>query len=255
MEEALTAPGNMGNVYNRAHEYSLGNMLLFMMQGVREPVASMKGWNKLGRQVLRGSHAKEVIVPVMVQEQSDETEAEKRERIARLVGFKVVRGVFAYSDTDGEPLPEIKPPTWDTDRALDKLGIRRVPFRIHNLNVQGYSKGLEIAVNPVAVNPTKTLFHEVGHVILGHTLPRTIGEYATHRGVKEFEAEGTAYLVMNELELLDEETATRSRGYIRHWLHEERPPEPSIRVAFRAADAILKAGRVALSNTTEGDET
>lgn len=96
---------------------------------------------------------------------------------------------------------------------MDKLGIRRVPFRIHNLNVQGYSKGLEIAVNPVAVNPTKTLVHEVCHVILGHTLPRTLGEHASHRGLKEFEAEGTACLVMNDLELLDHETATHSRGY------------------------------------------
>jgi len=60
----------------------------------------------------------------------------------------------------------------------------------------------------------------------------------------EFEAEGTAYLVMNELELMDEETASHSRGYIRHWLQDEQPPERSVRQVFRAAEAILKAGRV-----------
>ena len=254
MDEALTAPGNLGNVYNRFHEYSLTNMLLFVMQGVREPVASYSRWKSLGRQVIKGARAKEVIVPLLVNEKppEDETEAEKRERVARLIGFKVVRGVFSLSDTDGPELPPQPTPGWDLQKALAKLGIREVPFNEMNGNVQGYSRGLEFAINPVATNRSKTVFHELGHIVLGHTLPHSLAEYQTHRGLKEFEAEGTAYLAMNELELMDEETAAHSRGYIRHWLHDEQPPAPSIRAAFRAAEAILRAGRIEDPAATHG---
>ena len=52
LDEALTAPGNMGNVYSRFHDYSITNMMLFMLQGIHEPVASYSRWKSLGRQVL-----------------------------------------------------------------------------------------------------------------------------------------------------------------------------------------------------------
>lgn len=103
LDEALTAPGNLGNVYSRFHVYSLTNMFLFMTQGIREPVASRSRWMQLGRHLVRGCHAKEVIAPVLVNEPApepapeDEPLEEKRERVARLIGFKVVRAVFALS--------------------------------------------------------------------------------------------------------------------------------------------------------------
>lgn len=249
MDEALTAPGSLGDSYNRFHNYSLTNNLLFLMQGVHEPVASYKRWQSLGRHVLQGAKAKEVIVPLLVKAPSPEpapegeTIEQKRERLSRLIGFKVVRGVFALSDTDGKDVPQAPIPGWDLKQALDKLGIRQVPFDEMNGNIQGYSRGLDIAINPVAAHPEKTLFHELGHVVLGHTMPHSLGEYATHRGLKEFEAEGTAYLTMNELNLMDDETAEHSRGYIQHWLHDDQPPEASIRHVFRGAEAILRAGR------------
>lgn len=248
MEEALTAPGNLGNTYSRFHDYSLTNELLFLMQGVHEPVASYSRWKALGRHVLRGAKAKEVIVPVLVNEPApeDETLEEKRERVARLVGFKLVRAVFGLSDTEGDELPDVPTPGWDLATALEKLGIAEVPFDKTNGNIQGSSHGLEYAINPVAVNPTKTRFHELAHIVLGHTLLHHFEEYQTHRGIMEFQAEATSYVVMNELGVMDEETAGVSRGYIRHWLGEEQPPDHAIRHVFTAADRILKAGRPAV---------
>lgn len=252
MEEALTAPGNLGNTYSRFWDYSLTNELLFFMQGVHEPVASYSRWKRLGRQVVRGSKAREVIVPIVIPEPAPEDEEtpqekpeEKKEPIARIIGFKVVRAVFGVSDTTGKELPDVPTPGWDLQQALGKLGIREVPFESTNGNLQGYSHGLEFAINPVAVNRLKTTIHELGHIVLGHTLPHHYEEYQTHRGIMEFQAEATSYLVMNELELMDEETASTSRGYIRHWLGEERPPDQAIRQVFVAADRILRAGRVA----------
>ena len=48
-----------------------------------------------------------------------------------------------------------------------------------------------MALNPSAVYPAKTLLHELAHLMLGHCKD---GD-STHRGVAEFEAEATAYLV------------------------------------------------------------
>ncbi len=255
IETALTSPGNLFDTYSRFHDYSLGNMVLFRMQNVHEPVAPFSVWKKLGRQVVRGARAKEVIVPVLVHELGpDETIEEKRERIARLVGFKVMRAVFGLSDTTGPEIPPRPTPSWNLAQALGKLGIREGPFESPSGNVQGYSHGLEFAINPVAVNPTKTRFHEIGHIVLGHTIPSRYEEYTTHRGITEFQAEAVAYLAMNELGQLDDQTASVSRGYIQHWLRDEQPPDKAIQQVFRATDAILKAGRAAPVSAPLSDE-
>jgi hypothetical protein len=197
--------------------------------------------------VVRGARAKEVVVPVIINEApAEETLAEKRARVVRLVGFKVVRAVFGLSDTEGPDIPPVPTPSWDLQTALDELGIREVPFDQPSGNLQGYSYGLEFAINPIAVNSTKTRFHEIAHIVLGHTLPARHGEYATHRGVTEYQAESVAYLAMHELGMMDDETANHSRGYIQHWLRDERPSDRAIQQVFRATDAILKAGRVAV---------
>ena len=246
LEEALTTPGHLGNVYSRFHDYSITNMLLFMRQGLHEPVASFTRWKALGRHVLKGARAKEVIVLVLVNEQppDDDTLEEKRERVATLIGFKVVRAVFPLSDTDGPELPPQPTPGWDLATALNKLGIREVPFDTTNGNLQGWSHGTEFAINPIAVNRLKTTYHELGHIVLGHTLPHHYEEYKAHRGILEFQAEAVSYLVMNELEVMEDETASHSRGYIRHWLSDEQPPDQAIRQVFTAADRILRAGRI-----------
>jgi len=68
---------------------------------------------------------------------------------------------------------------------------------------------------------------------------------------KEFQAEATAYLLENELELMDEETAAHSRGYIQHYLQGEHPPDTAIRQIFTAADRILRAGRIEVAAQDE----
>ena len=150
------------------------------------------------------------------------------------------RSIFTLSDTEGTELPPSQLPEWDAETALRQLHIRQVPFTELNANIQGYSRGREVAVNRVAVNPMKTLMHEIGHIVLGHTVPEGYKEYVEHRGLKEFEAEATAYLTLNELDRLDEQTATVSRGYIRDWLRNTRPPDTAIRRVFNATDQILE---------------
>jgi len=244
---ALDAPGNLGSTYSRFHDYSPTNIMLFLMQGLHEPVASASRWRSLGRHILRGARGKQVIVPILINEASppDETLEEKRERVARLIGFKVVNKVFALSDTDGAEVKPQPTPGWSYEQALQQLGIREVPFDDTRGNLQGYSIGTEIAINPIAVRPTKTRFHEMMHVLAGDTLRHSYQDYHAPRSFQEARAELGAYIAMNELGLLDEETARVMRGYMQHWLDGENLPDRIIQQAFALTDRILRAGRLA----------
>ena len=253
LRDAATQAGSMFGIYDQFHRYSYTNQLLFREQGYNEPMASRATWKKLGRYIRRGSRAGLVIVPLLVNEpeseptepcEEDELDA-KRERVARLVGFTLVRGVFPVSATGGKELPPVPTPGWDYQTALGNLGVREVPFNHTDGNVQGWSRGLELAINPLAVNRNKTVFHELGHIVLGHTLPSLHERYAQHRGLMEGEADGTALLSMKEVGLLDDETASHIRAYFQHWMDGEQLPEKSIRRIFNAVGAILRAGRVA----------
>jgi hypothetical protein len=91
-----------------------------------------------------------------------------------------------------------------------------------------------------------TALHESGHILHGHTEPERMKEYLHHRGLYEFEAEATAYIVGHELDVTTEQQAAESRGYCQNWLVNQRPPETSIRHVFKVADQILRAGRLAV---------
>jgi len=128
-------------------------------------------------------------------------------------------------------------------RALGKLGIHQVEYDETNGNLQGYSRGLEFAISPIAANRIKTTFHKIGHMVLGHTVGEQFQRYRDHRGQMEAEAEITAALCMHHLGLLDEQTAGQTRGYVQHWNGSEEFPEASARKILKTAGAIIQAGR------------
>lgn len=247
IQTALDTPGSIGNVYNRFYEYSFLNQMFLRMQGVREPVATYKRWQSLGRQVLRGSKAHAIVRPIVIEKKNELGEVE-----SKLLRFKPVHCLFAVSQTEGAELPPAELPGWDLAMALGTLGIARGQYELTDGNVQGYSQQREFAINPVAADPTHTMFHEIGHIMLGHTdaNPSSGTDDAMHRGLKEFQAEATAYLSLNELEQLTPAGASHSRGYIQGWLRGEHPSDVAIRQVFAATDAILKAGRAATRSNT-----
>lgn len=249
IETALTAPGSLGATYSSVpglREYSYLNMIYLQMQGAEGLVATYQRWQALGRQVLKGSKAYEIVRPIFTRPKEGEEEPEPH-----VAGFKPVKCIFTYAQTKGDELPPPVIPEWSLETALEKLGISRVPFRRNDSTIQGYAYGRNVALNPFAKFPLKTTMHEISHIALGHTLPDQVEEYEQHRGIKEFEAEGSAYLVLNELNQLPEEQASVSRAYIRTWLQGEKPPEKSIKQVFHTADVILKAGRLAISPPEE----
>jgi hypothetical protein len=240
LTEALTMPGSMSSVYSRFWCYSVNNQILLWMQGVREPVNTFGRWRDMQRYVKKGSKAKAILRPIIVTLKDDLDDEGKPKQILK---FKLVRCLFTVSETIGEELPPYVPPEWDESRALSELEITKVPFDMLDGNCQGFSYERKVAINPVAGYPLKTMFHELAHIILGHTAPAKVEEYRSHRGIKEFQAEAVAYLCMNDIGALEHMDAAGSRGYIQHWLGDQDPPDSSIREVFKATDAILRAGR------------
>ena len=73
------------------------------------------------------------------------------------------------AQTEGEPITPEQAPAWNRELALVTLGVTEIPFDLMSGNTQGFARKRSISVSPLAVLPHKTTFHELGHVILGHT--------------------------------------------------------------------------------------
>ena len=225
--------------------------MLLRSQGVREPVCGFEGWKAFDRHVIKGAKGKYIYRPITVK--SDELDAKTGEP-KQYKRFKPVKGAFAYSDTEGELLPEIEHPTWSKERALGALAIHEVLFDDIDANIQGYSYERSIAISPIARYPFKTTIHELAHVCLGHTIAAAHEDYKAHRGTKEFEAESTAYIVMNELDAVDQFDPAESRAYIRAWLRDEQPSDQSISNVFRVSDELLRAGTEPAKELVHGSD-
>jgi len=148
---------------------------------------------------------------------------------------------FVLAQTEGEDTYTPPIPDFDIDTALRALDITRTPFEEMNGNIQGFANGREIAVNPLAALPHKTTLHEIAHIVLGHTTTdRLVDGEQTARHIREVEAESVALICCETLGL---EGADFCRGYIQHWLKDEKEiPYSSAARIFAAATSVLKAG-------------
>ena len=119
---------------------------------------------------------------------------------------------FALSDRRRR-IPAHVLPEWNEQTALEALRIERVPFEDLDGNTQGYAlRGQKIAVSPIAENPSRTLFHELGHQLLGHCDEADLTDTEmTPRDIREMEAEAVALLCCESLGLPGAES---SRGYV-----------------------------------------
>jgi hypothetical protein len=238
---AVRKPGLMMKAYSLFHNYSLGNQLAALAQceerGLEPgPINTFPGWLSLKRQVKRGEKAIELCQPLTRSREND-----KGERESFAASFIWKRRWFVVPQTEGEEIPSVEIPAWEKDLALERLKISEIPFDSLNGNTQGFAKNKSIAISPLAQLPHKTLFHELAHVVLGHTMEADFedGEH-TPRNLMEVEAEAVALLLCESLELPG---ADYCRGYIQNWLQGSEIPERSAQKIFGAADRILKAGR------------
>jgi hypothetical protein len=251
--EAVNKPGLIMEAYSAFHNYSIGNQILALVQcqmrGLEPgPINTFPAWQALGRNVKRGERALILCMPItrkVRDEEPSESGGENGERT--FTSFMYKPRWFVISQTVGEECTPPQLPEWDADRALAALEIERIAFTDTDGNCQGYAKKRQIAINPVAQLPHKTLFHEAAHVILGHTSEADFTDTErTPKNLREVEAEAVALLCC---EALDLEGADYCRGYIQNWLcsaigyNRDAIPEKSAQKIFHAADQMLRAGR------------
>jgi N-terminal domain of anti-restriction factor ArdC/IrrE N-terminal-like domain len=238
--EAVTQPGLLLAAYSAFHNYSIGNQVLALVQCQQRnlapgPIATFQAWKEKRRYVRKGERALTLCMPVTVKGKDETGEDETFTRFIYRPRW------FVLSQTEGQDVEPSLPPTWDKTHALAALNITETPFELLDGNTQGYAKGRSIAISPLAALPHKTLFHELAHVILGHTAEgQTHDGEDTPRNLREVEAEAVALILCETLQL---DGAKYARGYIQSWLQGETIPERSAQKIFHAADVIIKAGQ------------
>ena len=258
--EAVNKPGTIMKAYSAFWNYSVGNQILALIQcqlrGIQPgPINTFPKWQTLGRVVKRGEKALTLCMPITRKRCNHESHAsEPSSEEQTYTSFVHKARWFVVSQTFGDELGPVTIPEWDAERALKTLCIERITFDKTDGNCQGFARGSQIAINPVAQLPHKTLFHEMAHVLL-HTYEGDFTDTEqTPRNIREVEAESVALLCCEALNL---EGADYARGYIQHWLYEgigydaDAIPEKSAQKIFRAADQILRAGRPTKERSAE----
>ncbi len=242
LERAVTEPGIISQAYSQFHDYSMGNMLLAWAQcygrGIAlGPIATYPKWKELGRYVKRGEKAIMLCMPVTIKTQGDGTTDDDK----TFTKFIYRNNWFVLSQTEGQDMPAQVIPDWDKATALSALDVAEIPFDLIDGNTMGYAIRREVAISPLNPEPFKTLFHELAHVLLGHTAEgQQSDDDRTPRNLREAEAEAVALLCCEALSLPG---AAESRGYIQSWYGAGNPiPEKSAQKVLKVANQIIKAG-------------
>src|SRR5215470_15072277 len=224
LTEAVNKPGKIMAAYTPFHNYSIGNALLALSQCLQRkltpgPLNTYQGWQELGRHVKKGERALTLCMPVTTKKKRINPETELEEEHV-LTYFVYRPNWFVLSQTGGDAPYTVPTPGFDLDAALNNLEVQRLEFDLIDGNVQGFARDRGIALNPVAQLPYKTTFHELAHIVLGHTQHAvTVDSDSTPRCIREVEAEAVALICC---EALNQPGAEYCRGYIQHWLRREQ---------------------------------
>ncbi|MFT9493855.1 MULTISPECIES: ArdC-like ssDNA-binding domain-containing protein [Bacillota] len=198
--------------------YSFRNIMVAKAQYPNASfIASFKRWNELGRKVKKGSKSIKIFKPNFKKVENDDGEEE-----TKLVGFLTVP-VFAYEQTEGEPLP--------IDKILIKLDgdcpeARQILHCAEQIakddgcpisygDARGANGFYEPASHRIVVSDSlsinhrcKTLVHELVH--------SKVHRYDTKSSASEKEvvAEGSAFVVCSYFGL---DTSDYSFRYVNSW--------------------------------------
>lgn len=150
--------------------------------------------------------------------------------------------------------------TWDVQRAAKNLGIELIPFYKHATgyskafgktlsahDLHGYSVGNEVAIRPGEQYPLLTVFHEMAHVVLGHTT--SMPPSGLNQEDREVEAHAVAIALGNRLleahewdRMQELDWLATSLANSRYYLHQAGPADLEDTI-MAAAMTIYRAGR------------
>lgn len=208
------------------HEYSAGNQILIYMQRPNAThVAGYKAWEKLGYHVAKGERGIQILAPMTRRIRVvDDLTGEELVLAAPTGGFRVVHVFDAAQlsprDRAARSLPAFYTPLGHDHAVLaarleeairmDGIAVGEEPHL--RRSVQGVSHGGSIGLKPGldGTNKALVLIHEWGHEILHQ---RAYAAAPKPRGIKECEAEATAYLVAHHFGLYNPFTS----DYLQNW--------------------------------------
>lgn len=172
-------------------------------------------------------------MPVITKEKDPEWD----DRI-KSIFFMPRKNWFTVYQTEGDEfIPEV--PGFDFTRIDEKLEVERVEFNHTDGNCQGYASSNKYAINPVAANPMKTMFHELAHILLGHTDQQMDDSATLARNIKEFQAESVALICAACIGQTDE--LKYSLGYLQNWGIPEDLDKKMIEKLFSVSNKIISA--------------
>nr|WP_297872916.1 JAB domain-containing protein [uncultured Blautia sp.] len=230
-------------VMTKFHNYSVNNTLLIAMQRPDATLCnSYKRWQSLGRQVKRGEKGITIIAPAPVK--TKQTRERKDQYQQPVIGedghpeleeVEVViprfrpTTVFAYEQTEGEPLPFLVPEELTASvenyeifmEAITRVST--VPIRFDEITngAKGYYSNAtkEIVINKgMSESQTmKTAVHECAHSLLHDEDIMMSNHVEIDRMTKEIEAESCAFCVCAAFNL---DTGDYSFPYISGWSKE-----------------------------------
>jgi antirestriction protein ArdC len=240
------------DVQSKFYRYSPNNVMLLLLQNENATrVAGYKKWQELGRQVKAKESALRILAP-MTYKRDDAPEGEKAREIR---GFKLVP-VFDISQTEGPDLPDIvsKLEGLAPERVFATLTefAQGIGFRVERpqsleSGANGDTTHSEGRIRVVSTNSeaqqAKTLAHEIGHALLHD--PGVEATKDLERGLKELEAESTAYVICTALGM---DTSDYSFGYVAGWAGGAPEATQGIKASTgriqKAATAVLKTFEV-----------
>ena len=258
----------MLNTARRFHRYSLGNLLLI---GAQRPeatqVAGFGTWKALGRQVRKGERGVSILAPCPIRTTNDTDTGGGDvggEAPAARLRWKVAT-VFDVAQTDGDPIAtpadlvtlpqgDLPPGLWDglaAQVAAHGYTLERGDCGTARGFTNPTTMVVRVTGEQVDAAATKTLAHELAHVVAGHV--EDLPTYATCRGRCEIEAESIAYVVTGAQGL---DTSAYSFGYVAVWAdgHPDQVRDTAATV-IRCARTILDqlATEADTDNDTEAD--
>jgi hypothetical protein len=240
------------DVQSKFYRYSPNNVMLILLQNpYATRVAGYRAWQALDHQVMAKESALRILAP-MTYKRDDAPEGEKAREIR---GFKLVP-VFDISQTEGPDLPDIvsKLEGLAPEGVFVKLTefAEGIGFRVErpqslDSGANGDTSHSEGRIRVVSCNSeaqqAKTLAHEIGHALLHD--PGVEATKYLERGLKELEAESTAYVICTALGM---DTSDYSFGYVAGWAGGAPEAIQGIKASTgriqRAATAVLKTFEV-----------
>ena len=224
----------------RFHRYSLFNVMLIASQRPNATrVAGYHKWREFGRFVKKGAKGIFILAPILAKKAANQ-DAPEEESARPAVGFRAVY-VFDFSDTEGEPLPELGSAQGDPAEYTERLKAFTVERGIQLeyseaiFPAQGQCCPGKITLLPgqSSAEEFATLAHEIAHSLLHQQERRA----ETTKRVRETEAEAVAFVVCEAIGL----KADNSADYIQLYSGDKETLTESLEHVQRASGEILAA--------------